>query len=951
MAENVLESKEISEFQDVLDNNLVNTEKTSNKSLNIITADQTLDIEGNNSPSALNEDCNVIIEEDEYKNSTKKKSKHKSRSHHNSSSSGSQKSSKENCSSKRSSENRSRSTSPHSNSNGSASIGAGFIINKTSTTPGSRSSCSSSMHKSNSNVSSNAAQDTGTVQDYTEFSSTGATFELGTPIDAIASVESLTEPSFIYGLSTSQVISGSPLLDALGQDKSFSSSSWRSREEPGVQRAKKTSWYNALYPSYKSRSEDFKKTFSNLPSGERLIVEYSCAIQKDILVHGRLYATVNYLCFYANIFRWETSVALKWKDVNGLTKEKTALVIPNAIQVTTDTDKHFFTSFAARDKTYMMLFKLWQNALLEQPASSADIWRWVHSVYGDELGLTSEDEPDYVSPFLTPEGSDPTSKVGSVNCSPPSSKKGTPGVHHHLHSTMSVPANLRDAGEDLNPDSFVKRSLMAQINSVNEESGCAAPLNDDLSDGGPHSLIHAISAPSSVTEDLLAHPIRKKSKHLSDLSDNSEDSELHSGHQLHHHLSISQIFGNSTDQIEIPDIELTLDKWRSTQEGRELTNEVYPINVDQLFTLLFTNSKFYRDFHANRKTFDMSQTQWSGKTDNGGEKYREMSYTISLTHPMGPKHSSTNETQVMHAESHPGRQYIVDCEVVNGGIPYADSFYINVHFYVSRVSDNESRLNVMAAIKYKKTVWGLVKTFIEKNTWSGLEDFYSNLAEALHVEISATKSKSGKSRRKIKKNNKSVPMSNGIRNGNISNDDVDDETEDNSASLGVSKQIHTNSSQLTTQIRQSGTSALNDTLVKFILILLCGLLLANSVLFYKMWDLEAKLGTPLTNLEEVLISASKDKGGMEKANLIKILQRQEAAHQIELQKWHDLLGTAAGLLKQTEESLTNLQKSIHPMTLTKLQGLLDLQPENELKDDEIDNSDQLTKSSTTPDRM
>ena len=47
----------------------------------------------------------------------------------------------------------------------------------------------------------------------------------------------------------------------------------------------------------------------------------------------RLYATVNYLCFYANIFRWETSVALRWKDVNGLTKEKTALVIPNAIQV------------------------------------------------------------------------------------------------------------------------------------------------------------------------------------------------------------------------------------------------------------------------------------------------------------------------------------------------------------------------------------------------------------------------------------------------------------------------------------------------------------------------------------------------------------------------------------------------------------------------------------------
>jgi hypothetical protein len=37
--------------------------------------------------------------------------------------------------------------------------------------------------------------------------------------------------------------------------------------------------------------------------------DYSCALQKDILVHGRLYVSQNYLCFYANIFRWETSVS------------------------------------------------------------------------------------------------------------------------------------------------------------------------------------------------------------------------------------------------------------------------------------------------------------------------------------------------------------------------------------------------------------------------------------------------------------------------------------------------------------------------------------------------------------------------------------------------------------------------------------------------------------------
>ena len=36
--------------------------------------------------------------------------------------------------------------------------------------------------------------------------------------------------------------------------------------------------------------------------------EYSCALQCDILVHGRLYISKNYACFYANILTWEKSV-------------------------------------------------------------------------------------------------------------------------------------------------------------------------------------------------------------------------------------------------------------------------------------------------------------------------------------------------------------------------------------------------------------------------------------------------------------------------------------------------------------------------------------------------------------------------------------------------------------------------------------------------------------------
>lgn len=59
--------------------------------------------------------------------------------------------------------------------------------------------------------------------------------------------------------------------------------------EPGLNlRAKKTrrsapssSWLSLLNPTYKTRAEEFRKLFSDaIPPNERLVVDYSCALQK-----------------------------------------------------------------------------------------------------------------------------------------------------------------------------------------------------------------------------------------------------------------------------------------------------------------------------------------------------------------------------------------------------------------------------------------------------------------------------------------------------------------------------------------------------------------------------------------------------------------------------------------------------------------------------------------------
>jgi hypothetical protein len=52
--------------------------------------------------------------------------------------------------------------------------------------------------------------------------------------------------------------------------------------------------------------------------------------------------------------------------VRAITKEKTVLVIPNAIQVAVTNDKYGFTSLVNRDVTYTIIFKCWQNSLLDQ---------------------------------------------------------------------------------------------------------------------------------------------------------------------------------------------------------------------------------------------------------------------------------------------------------------------------------------------------------------------------------------------------------------------------------------------------------------------------------------------------------------------------------------------------------------------------------------------------------
>jgi hypothetical protein len=62
------------------------------------------------------------------------------------------------------------------------------------------------------------------------------------------------------------------------------------------------------------KNNDFHSLFKSVPEDDTLIEDYGCALQKDILLQGRIYLSEKHLCFNANIFGWVTNVRKKMEE-------------------------------------------------------------------------------------------------------------------------------------------------------------------------------------------------------------------------------------------------------------------------------------------------------------------------------------------------------------------------------------------------------------------------------------------------------------------------------------------------------------------------------------------------------------------------------------------------------------------------------------------------------------
>ncbi|KAJ3094607.1 hypothetical protein HDU96_001558, partial [Phlyctochytrium bullatum] len=112
---------------------------------------------------------------------------------------------------------------------------------------------------------------------------------------------------------------------------------------------------------------EFHRVFRSIPSSDRLIEDYPCALRRDTTIRGRLWVSTHHLAFSSSN-PFSPLLIIPLTRVIDVQKKNVALLIPNAIEIevapeestpTAPSTKVFLSSFFERDAVFDLVNRLW----------------------------------------------------------------------------------------------------------------------------------------------------------------------------------------------------------------------------------------------------------------------------------------------------------------------------------------------------------------------------------------------------------------------------------------------------------------------------------------------------------------------------------------------------------------------------------------------------------------
>ncbi|CAM4917426.1 unnamed protein product [Rotaria socialis] len=223
--------------------------------------------------------------------------------------------------------------------------------------------------------------------------------------------------------------------------------------------------------NFQIRDEDFHTIFGNVSSKEHLVIAYPCAWQKEIFMHGRVFLSTNHLSFYACFLHSEESVQIPYKDITSVTREESAVIIPNAIKLRTkNDDEYLFACYVPREKIFANIFRMWQNALLDRPLDFHQLRAIIvvdqrspsESNIDSEEDINTVNSDDYIHKFNDVSQSNPAISNGVSKSESPSSARSSNSLPQPLDSSNGTVSSKSDIDTLTCPSSCLCENHLAK---------------------------------------------------------------------------------------------------------------------------------------------------------------------------------------------------------------------------------------------------------------------------------------------------------------------------------------------------------------------------------------------------------------------------------------------------------------------------------------------------------
>ncbi|AJV23550.1 CPA_1a_G0016610.mRNA.1.CDS.1 [Saccharomyces cerevisiae] len=121
------------------------------------------------------------------------------------------------------------------------------------------------------------------------------------------------------------------------------------------------------------RNKDFHETFKSVPKDDRLLDDFNCGLNRELLYQGKLYITETHLCFNSNVLGWIAKVLIAFEDVTFMEKTSAAGLFPSAISIETKMGKTLFNGFISRDAAFGLMKEVWSRTLLQKDMANENI--------------------------------------------------------------------------------------------------------------------------------------------------------------------------------------------------------------------------------------------------------------------------------------------------------------------------------------------------------------------------------------------------------------------------------------------------------------------------------------------------------------------------------------------------------------------------------------------------